>query len=605
MGIEAERHVELHCSLGPDILLIRRFTGSEQLGRGFEYSLTLLSEDDNVDVESLLGQHASVRVRIADKERFFDGVVCEVGHVGRQHRYSVYRMTLRPWLWLLTRNQDCRVFQKESAVDIIRKIFRERGFSDVQESLMSKYEPREYCIQYRESEFDFVSRLMEHEGIYYFFLHEKGKHTLVLADSLSAHQPAPGFEEIYYARFKNEAAPPASFFEWSSTKRVRTGKVALVDYDFEKPNADLLVGSTVAKDHPHAKEEYFEYPGRYTAVKAGENLARVRMEQFAMSHELVEGHTEASGLYSGALFNLVDHPREDQNREYLTVSASYAIDSGGFESGDQAPTLFTARVTALDSQVPFRSERATRVPIVTGAQTAVVVGPSGQDIWTDSYGRVKVQFHWDRDGEKNEKSSCWVRVAQAWAGSGWGAMFIPRIGHEVVVEFLEGDPDQPLIIGSVYNKSNEPPFKLTKNQTQSGIKTRSTKDGGQSDYNELRFEDNKGKEELFIQAQKDLTTKVKNDSSTTVGNDHSHTVTKNMTVKVQEGDYKTTVSQGEMTIDVPVNLYKLAADEIKLECNGYEVHMDKTGISLVCGSSQIIMTPTGMLISGAVVKMNG
>jgi type VI secretion system secreted protein VgrG len=606
MGIEAERHVELHCPLGPDILLVRRFSGQEQLGRCFEYTLTLFSTDDNVEMESLLGQHASVRVRIAGQERFFDGIVCDFSHIGRQHRYALYRMTLRPWFWLLSRNQDCRVFQNESTVDILRKIFNERGFNDVEESLLSTYKPREYCVQYRESELDFISRLMEHEGIYYYFRHEKLKHTLVLADSSSAHQPAPGFETVHYGKLEDDKGLPGAFYGWSTTKRVRAGQVALNDYDFEKPQADLLVGNSEPKDHSHAEAEYFDYPGRYTLVDAGQDLARVRMQQLAMPHELAEGETEATGLFTGALFKLADHPRSDQNREYLTVGASYAIDSGGFESGDMGgPLIFTSRLTALSSKVPFRPERTTHTPIVTGAQTAVVVGPSGQEIWTDEYGRVKVQFHWDRDGKKDENSSCWVRVAQSWAGSNWGAIFIPRIGHEVVVEFLEGDPDQPLIIGSVYNKRNKPPYKLPKQQTQSGIKTQSTKDAERSEYNELRFEDEKGNEEVFIQAQKNLTTNVKNDSSTTIGNNHDHTVKKAMTVNVDEGAYKTTVSKDEMTIDVPVNLYRVKAQEILLESNGFTVHMDATGIALKCGGSEVLMTPALLTVNGTIIKMNG
>jgi type VI secretion system secreted protein VgrG len=598
VGIETDRHLELHCSLGPDKLLVRHFGGTEQLGRCFEYTLTLYSTDHDVKMESLLGQHASVRIRVASSERFFDGIVCSFSHSGAAGRYALYRMTLWPWLWLLSTNQDCRVFQDESTVDIVKKIIGERGLGPIEENLMGSYQPREYCVQYRESELTFLSRLMEEEGIYYYFKHEKNKHTLVLADSSSAHQPAPGFEEISYGRLEDDNGEPGVFFDWTSTKRIQSGKATLTDYDFEKPQADMQAGSSDPKSHAHASGECFDYPGRYKVIKQGEDRTRVRIEEAMVGYELADGATDALGIFTGCLVTLKDHPRGDQNKQYLMVGISYDIDSGQFESGSGGggELVFSARTKALDAKVPFRTTRSTSHPIIAGAQTATVVGPSDQEIWTDEYGRVKVQFHWDRDGKRDENSSCWIRVAQSWAGARWGSIFIPRIGQEVVVEFLEGDPDQPLITGSVYNNRNKPPYKLPAHMTQSGIKTQSTKGGTAQDYNELRFEDEKGKEEIHLQAQKDFTSEVENDST--------HKIKNKLAVTVEESDYTIDVLKGQMITKVPKDLYEVSAKEILIHVGENKIHIDNMGITLKVGGSEINLTAMLIKVNAGTIKLN-
>ena len=602
---EPDRCVELHCPLGPDALQVRHFSGREQLGSCFEYSLQLLSTDHDASMEAVLGQHASVRLKIKEHERFFDGIVCEFSHQGRHGRHALYRMVLRPWLWLLSQDHDCRVFQHESSIEIVKKLCQERGFSSIEESLLYSYPARDYCVQYRESSLAFISRLLEHEGIYYYFKHAQGKHTLVLADSMSAHQRVPGFETIGYAVVGDDKRKPGKIFDWASTKRVRTGKVALLDYDFDKPRADLRVGSSDPKQHAHAASEYFDYPGHYRELAVGQDRARVRIEELATTHELAEAQTNASGLFSGALFELSGHPRADQNHEYLAVGATYAIDAGAFESGDASEhTLFSSHIQALDSQVPFRPPRVTAAPIVAGAQTATVVGPTGQEIWTDKHGRVKVQFHWDRDGKRDENSSCWVRVAQAAAGAGWGALFVPRIGQEVVVEFLDGDPDQPLISGCVYNASNQPPYEPGSAQAPSGWKTRSTKGGNHNDFNELRFEDQKGSEQVVLAAQRNLTTNVKHDSTTRIGHDHKLRVQNALTLEVANGAYTTEVAKGAMSTSVPSDTYRVKAKEIVLEANGFEIHVNLQGITLKAGASELQLTPALLSLNGTLIKLN-
>ena len=623
MGIEAERHLEFHCPLGPDVLLIQHLHGTERLGECFEYVLTLYSKDTDIKAEDLLGQHATVRVKVgAHPERFFDGIVCEFGAIGYQKSYALYRTVLRPWFWLLSRTSECRVFQKKTTSEIFDAIVKEKwGFTKVDRKLLYALQPREYCVQYRESDLSFLMRLMEEDGIYYFFKHELGNHTMMLADSISAHDSVSGFEDIHFRRVEEVdfEKPQGAMLTWMSNNRVQPGRVALRDYDFEKPMANLDALCDDPKPHQHADGEVFDWPGHYVQAPVGQDRARVRLEELQAAYALGEGSTDASGLYAGALFNLKDHPRQSENREYLIVSATYETDSGTFESG-ASTVRFVMQMLTLDSKIPFRPMRRTPAPIIPGAQTATVVGPKDSEIWTEKYGRVKVQFHWDRYGTRDENSSCWVRVAQVWAGSNWGAIFIPRIGQEVVVEFLDGNPDKPLITGSVYNDRHKPPYELSKNQTQSGFKTQSSKGGGKADYNELRFEDKKGAEEITLNAQKDL--------SITVEHDETKKVQNNISINVADGFYATVVEKGFKSTEVPENKYDLSAkqifelakeiiqltvgpceividqQQIKLTAFANTITLNAAGVSISAGGGTVDVNPAGVSAAGPMVKLN-
>lgn len=593
MGTETERELEFHCSLGPDVLMVRHFVGAEHLGGNFEYAVTLYSTDQNVKLESLLGKHATVEVKFdPSTPRYFDGIVSEFSHQGAEGDYALYRAVLRPWFWLLSRNRECRIFQNKTTLEIARDIFKDRGFSEYDDHLFNGLATREYCVQYNESDFDFISRLFEHDGIYYFFKHELDKHTLVLADSLSAHNPAEGCEKLSYAKTSGGSKPEGAFYDWSTTKQVMPGKVDLNDFDFKKSRANLAVGRADPKQHAHADSALYFYPGRYTEAGPGSDNAVVRLEEAATPHDLARGVTDCRGLSAGALFTLQDHPRDDQNKEYLIVSAHFDIDSGQYRSGGASALRMTTHLTALDSKTQYRPPRHTPIPSVSGPQTARVVGPKGSEIWTDDYGRVKVQFAWDHFGTFDENSSCFVRVSQAWAGSEWGSIHVPRIGQEVLVDFVDGDLDRPIIVGRVYNDYNKPPYGLPKNATQSGIKSH-TVEGGRDDYNELRFEDAKKKEEILLRAQRNLTTRVRADSSTTIGANHSHTVKKNMKVMVTEGDYNTTVSKGTMLSYVPENVYDVMAKEIvetadesiTFQVKDVSIRIDAKSISLNVGTT--------------------
>jgi type VI secretion system secreted protein VgrG len=425
--------------------------------------------------------------------------------------------------------------------EIIKQIFQDSGFADFEESLSGEYAKRDYVVQYPETTFNFVSRLMEEVGIYYYFRHTADAHTLVLADSISALEPSPDCGELpYYPPDQQRATHVDHVNRWLLTQRVTSGSVTLRDYDFERPGANLTAQITSPKDHAAADGEIYDYPGGYNVRDDGQTQSRVRLEWTQESFEHAVGHANARGLSTGALVELTGHPRDDQNREYLVTWTASSLIGHDTRSGSEDGPTFTCQFGAIDSGVPFRTSPKARKPLVEGPQTAIVVGKSGEEIWTDKYGRVKVQFHWDRKGTSDENSSCWVRVAQVWAGTNWGAMHIPRIGQEVIVDFLEGDPDQPIITGRVYNGSNMPPYALPGNQTQSGIKSRSTKGGAAPNANEIRFEDRKGSEEFYIQAEKDLNSLVKNNETATVnvnrtrqvGGNDALTVGKNQTIQI-------------------------------------------------------------------------
>jgi type VI secretion system secreted protein VgrG len=507
-----------------DQLLFHHMEGEEELGRPFVYELSLLSERGDLVLSDLLGQVVTVALDFPDMAgvRYFNGYVTRFSRQGVHRNYHVYSATIRPWLWLLSQPSNCRIFQNKTVPEIIKDVFRGHGMTDFQESLTGDYSPREFVVQYRETDFNFVSRLMEGHGIYYFFTHQIDKHTLVLADSEGAHNKVPGYEEVPYFRPGSmQQSLPDHIDGWEDAQQIQPGKVFLNDFNFETPKANLLVTRSAPNSHQKADFERYDYPGDYSKSHDGELLARLRLEELKVQYEQARGSGNARGLATGSLFELTGYPIDSENREYLVTSAAFSIEGPNYESqagaGDEE--TFRCRFSAIDSKCPFRTQPGTPRPTVAGPQTAIVVGKDSEEIWTDEYGRVKVQFHWDRDGKDDENSSCWVRVAQMWAGANFGAINIPRIGDEVIVDFLEGDPDRPIITGRVYNADNMPPYALPGNKTQTGIKSRSTKGGNPDNFNELRFEDLKGDEEVYLQAEKDLNILVKNDETRDVGHD--------------------------------------------------------------------------------------
>ena len=479
-----------------DKLRFRSMAAVEEVSRLFEYQILADSEDGTLAADDFLGKPVAVSIDLGDgATRWFNGLVTGFGIEGGDGRFVAYRITARPWLWLLTRSADLRIFQEKSALDIINDVLAEYSGGAVQVKTTGTYKPRTYCVQYRETDFNFVSRLMEEEGIFYWFEHSEAKHDLVLADDAGTHTTMAGFEKALFRVNQQALGEQAAIFEWHMRHEIQPGKITLRDYDFEKPATDLTAereGSI--RKHGEAKHEVYDYPGRYIDKAAGNDIAAIRLDEAASRFGRFTGRGNTPGLVVGGKFTLADHPRADQNAAYLVLATQIDLKQAGYETGDTGDTGFLCRFTVQRFDEPFRPARTTRKPAVAGPQTAVVVGTGAAgEIFTDKYGRVKVQFYWDRLGKKDNTSSCWMRVASPWAGNGFGMIALPRLGQEVVVDFLEGDPDQPLITGRVHNAEQMPPYVLPDNGSVSTVKSRSIK-GATDAFNELRFEDKAGEE---------------------------------------------------------------------------------------------------------------
>jgi type VI secretion system secreted protein VgrG len=536
---QENRLIAVATPLGDDILLLQGLTGNEGMSRLFRFDLDVLSEKNSISFKDIVGQNVTIRITLGDNTpRYFNGFVSRFAQSGSDVRFTHYQMEVVPWLWFLTRIADCRIFQGKTIPDIIKAVFDSRGFQDYKFSLTSTYDPREYCVQYRETDFNFVSRLMEQYGIFYFFEHENGKHTLVLADSESVHQPCPHQSKAGYNLVVGGLDADDVITGWQMEQELRTGKYSLTDYNFETPSANLMANEpTVVSVGGNSAYEIYDYPGEYPNKSQGKTLAAVRMQEEEASHLVVSGSSVCRAFTTGYKFTLEDHYREDMNAPYvLTEIQHVASVEGSYTTGDQtAGEHYSNHFNCIPATVPFRPPRRTPEPFVQGPQTALVVGKSGEEIWVDKYGRIKVQFYWDRLGKKDEKSSCWIRVSQPWAGAGWGAMWIPRMGQEVIVDFLEGDPDRPLITGRVYNAEQIVPYSLPDNQTRSTFLSRSSKGGGASNFNEMRFEDKKGSEQIFMNAEKEMDLRVEKESREFVGANR-HLVVKANQQELVEGD---------------------------------------------------------------------
>ncbi len=460
-------------------LRLHRLTGRDELSRPFRYEVDALSEDHDLALADFLGKDLAVSLDLAGGgTRYFHGLVADASYVGVEDVHARYRLTVVPWLWFLSRRHDCRIFQNKSVPEIVTAVFDGWPIASFEARLTETYPPRDYCTQYRESDLDFVSRLLESEGIYYFFEHAEGGHKLVLVDAMSSHKTRPGFETIpYYPPGDHARRERDHLDDWQPRLAVRAGKSTLRSFDFEKPRTDLTVVDSDPRAHALAASEVYDYPEAYVDIGRGDKLAQIRLEELQSDQARCQGAGTVAGLACGGSFDLTGFPRREQNKSYVVVAIEHAVLSELYRSGQGAATeeeVYRCRLEALDLTVPFRPARITPRPFVHGPQTAMVTGPAGEEIYPDKYGRVKVQFHWDRQGKNDENTSCWMRVSQLWAGASFGGMAIPRIGQEVLVDFLEGDPDRPLVSGRLYNALSMPPYGLPANATQTGIKSNSS-----------------------------------------------------------------------------------------------------------------------------------
>jgi type VI secretion system secreted protein VgrG len=451
----------------------------------------------------------------------------------------------------MSRTADCRIFQEMTVPDIVKKVFADHPTASFKDELTGSYRKWTYCVQYRETDLNFVCRLLEQEGIYFYVTHADGKHTMVLVDSYSGHTPFQKTAVPFIAPEDISRGDIENVTAWNLTREIQPGIYVHDDYDFERPSVELRAQKVVTQGNPPSTYEMYDFPGEYLVKKEGEASAAVHIDEYAAQFETAQAVTNVKNLKVGSLFTLERAPRADQNREHLVVSATWDLEFNDYESmPDRTGSEYSCSFVAMSSKQQFRPQRLTPKPFVQGPQTAVVVGPAGDEIYTDKYGRVKVLFHWDRLGEKakDENSSCWVRVSQPWAGKAWGGITIPRIGQEVIVDFLEGDPDEPIITGRVYNAEQMPPYALPANKTQSGIKSRSSKEGTPDNFNEIRFEDLKGSEQLFIHAEKNQDIEVENDETHWVGHDRKKTIDNDETTYVKHDRTETVDNNESITI---------------------------------------------------------
>ena len=601
-----------------------------------------VSNNRSIDLTKIVGDTLRVVMEAPNgRRREFSGLCVTAEFLGSTGGPDHFRAEVRPWFWFLCRTADSRVYQDIRVPDLVTRILGEYGFSgNVDNRLTGDYEKREYVVQYRETDLAFLTRLMEEEGIYHFFAHKDGQEKLVLADSISAHQPIPGEPKVPFIGVATGHRRQADhIYDLSSGESATSGVVTLNDFDFENPGADLFAKSSIVKGkHAQKGYEVYDYPGGYRKPETGNHYARVRMEAEAAQHKLARGAGNISTLAVGSNFEVTGHPRRSQNAGFTLIHAVHQMHLIGIDGppldvtevmSDEVSFAtpgtdhYQVRFTAMPKDEQYRAPLVTPKPRVSGIHTAIVTGPWNEEIWTDKYGRVKVQFHWDREGNKDEKSSCWVRTMMPWTGKNWGAIAIPRIGQEVVVDFEEGDPDRPIIVGMLYNGDTMPPYKLPDNRTQSGLVTRSTKQGGADTFHELIFEDKKGEELVRFQSERDYKQTIKNNATITVGLEHRDagdldlTVHHALTETIKTGDHTYTVEQGNVTEEVKqgnvTRTLGMGNESTTLKLGNYDVET-KVGsigmkamqeIKLEVGQNSITINQMGITIKGMMITVEG
>ena len=624
-----KRLITFDSPLGKDALLLRSFSGHEAVSQLFHFSAEFLSENHSIGFKDIVGKRVTLTVNLSDDKRSWNGYLSRFSCTGGDNRFSYYHAEIVPWLWFLTRTADCRIFQQMTIPEIIAAVFRYYGFQDFQDRTQASYPQREFVVQYRETAFNFVSRLMEECGIFYFFEHDQNSHKLIFADKPQVHKNCPVQHKVRFDYSPGSVLLKEDVVRgWGAEQELRPGKYALTDYNFQTPKTSLMANvQTVAEIGGNTKYEIYDYPGIHSNKSEGDTVTKTRMEEEEAVHHVITGSGNCRSFAAGYKFHMQQHPRKDQDGDYVLTEVTHSASVGGSYSGsgEESEETYSNQFTCIPASVPFRPQRLTPKPVVQGPQTAVVVGPKGEEIYPDKYGRVKVRFHWDRATERTDKKpipdeerSCWIRVSQPWAGKNWGSINIPRIGQEVIVEFLEGDPDRPIITGRVYNDDQMPPYTLPDNMTRTTFMTRSSKNGGSANYNELRFEDKKGSEQIFLNAEKDMDHRVENDSREYIGNDRSLIVKNDQKEKVEGNLHSEVVSNRNekvgqnLSLQVGQNLQEKSGQNYAHEA-GMEIHL-KAGMNVVieagleltikASGGFINIGPAGIAISGTLVLIN-
>ena len=633
---QENRLLSIDTPLGKDVLLLQEISGHEGISRLFSYELDLLAyDDDSISFEDIVGQNVTITIHLPDgTPRYINGYVSKFTQGATDERlFTHYHAQVVPWLWFLTRQSDCRIFQNMKPPDIISQVLNLSKVNDFRLSLQGDYPTLEYCVQYRETAFNFASRLMEEYGIFYYFDHSsEGEHTMVLMDQSNALPDCPGSPISYETRVGG-LKDPEVVHAWHVEQELRTGQYTVTDYNFTTPSTSLLSNEqTVVELSASQGLELFDYPGIHTTKDEGDAVAKLRMQEEEASHLVTTGASNCRGFMSGYSFELQNHYRDDQNDSYVLTEVQHFASAGDtYISGKEGTEKYSNHFTCIPASVAYRPPRVTPKPFVQGPQTARVVGKEGEEIWVDKYGRVIVQFFWDRQGQNNENSSCWIRTSQPWAGGNWGAIWIPRIGQEVIVSFLEGDPDRPIITGRVYNADEMPPYTLPDEQTKSTFKSYSSKGGG--GFNEIRFEDKAGSEQVFIHGEKDLDVRIKKDRREWIGQDRHLIVTRDKVEEVDrdrhetlkrdlvtqiQRDHHLTV-QGKQAISI-TGSHSLAVTGAVIEqfssdqstqvtgscyIKGMNVVVEgMVGLTIKVGSNFVTINPAGVQIQGTMVMIN-
>jgi type VI secretion system secreted protein VgrG len=654
--------------LGPNALRLVRMSALEGVSQLFRYRLHLVSTNGTIPFDKMIGAKLKVTMALPEGgERYFGGIVARFSQGGAyaagggDERLPLmsYEAEVVPQLWRLTRNSDCRVFENEKVKDIITAVITDSDkYPDMQPPrwLGGGSQTLDYCVQYRETDFNFITRLLEESGLAYFFEQQKNHHTMVIFDGAPNREVGQEPEAVYVGTM-GAALQGNEIGEWNFGQRLAPGTCALKDYNFEDPPSPLIGNSPVAPQlrmGRNAELELFDYPGNYKTESEGSQLAKLRIEAQEVAAHNVHGQGTCGFFVPGTYFKLIGRNRY-ANKVYLLTRVEHQLKQG--VANDTDPSTYSHSFVCLPDDISYRPYPTAFKPTIHGSQTAVVVGPEGKEIHCDQYGRIRIQFHWDRYGQKDGDKVCWARVAQISAGNRWGAIFTPRVDQEVLVTFLEGDPDRPLVTGVVYNKKQMPPYELPANATQSGIKTRSSTGGQPSDFNEIRFEDEKDKEEIHIHAERKLSTVVEAgetrsvgaDRSTTIGKDEkvevkglretvihndeninvknhrtvhidnghetivihtgNHTLDVNTghhTTNVKTGNQELNVNAGHSTLNVrtgnrdvsvPAGAYQLQANQVKIEA--------MSDLTLQCGAGKININAAGIItIQGTMVKIN-
>ncbi len=575
-------------------LLFWKLTGREAMSESFALTLTVLGTDARIDRSKLLGQPVTVTIPTQNllTSRYVNGKITRVAVSAVEltgTRYAVYQLTVEPDLWPMKRDRNLRIFQGQTVPQIVKTLLGEHQVN-VEDKLTGSYRVWDYCVQYQESSLDFISRLMELEGIAYHFSHEADKHTLVLTDAATQHQPFSGYEVIpYHQTPSGGSTDEEGISQWALEDSVTPGIYSLDDYDFRKPNAWLFQAQQNPASPKPGSIDVYDWPGRFVDKGHGEFYARIRQERWQVEHQQIQATATAAGIAPGHTFTLTNAPFFSDNGEYLVTAAGYHFEENRYASGE-GETIHRTDFTVIPSAVVYRPAQTTAWPRTYGPQTAKVVGPNGESIWTDKYGRVKVKFHWDRLAKGDDTSSCWVRVSSAWAGQGYGGVQIPRVGDEVVVDFINGDPDRPIITGRVYNDASMPPWALPAAATQMGFMSR-TKDGSVDNANALRFEDKAGAEQVWIQAERNLDINVKNDESHSTEKNRTQFVGEDETLRVaknQKSGIKGDVVclTGNSRNDKVVNNFILSAgNTLRLECGESAIELSKDGSVHIIGNN--------------------